>query len=71
MAQRISIGFHASPPVALRVSEDELIKLQAAVGGEGWHQVDAEDGVVKLNLQHILWLKVDKEDTRVGFGISS
>jgi hypothetical protein len=70
MAQRISIGFHASPPVALRVSDEELIKLQAAVGGEGWHQVDAEDGVVKLNLQHVLWLKVDKDDTRVGFGLS-
>lgn len=70
MAQRISIGFHASPPVALRVSEEELIKLQAAVGGEGWHQVDAEDGVVKLNLQHVLWLKVDKDETRVGFGLS-
>lgn len=68
MAQRISIGFHASPPVALRVSDEELIKLQAAVGSEGWHQVDAEDGVVKLNLEHVLWLKVDKAEQRVGFG---
>jgi hypothetical protein len=71
MAQRISIGFHASPPVALRVSDGELAKLQAAVGGEGWHEVDAEDGHVKLNLQHVLWLMVDKEEQRVGFGLGT
>lgn len=71
MAQRISIGFHASPPVALRVSEDELLKLQSAVGSEGWHQIDAEDGTVKINLQHVLWLKVDKDPQRVGFGLGA
>ncbi len=71
MAQRISIGFHASPPVNLRVSDDELAKLQAAVGGEGWHEISADDGDVKLNLQHVLWLKVDKEEQRVGFGLGS
>ncbi len=72
MAQRISIGFHASPPVNLRVNDDELAKLQAAVGGDGgWHEVAADDGTVKLNLQHVLWLKVEKEEQRVGFGLSS
>ncbi|WP_354699533.1 hypothetical protein DSM112329_05250 [Paraconexibacter sp. AEG42_29] len=70
MAQRISIGFHASPPVALRVSDDELAKLQAAVGTEGWHVVDAEDANIKLNLAHVLWVKIDKDEQRVGFGLS-
>ena len=28
MAQRISIGFQASPPLALRVSEEELARLR-------------------------------------------
>lgn len=71
MAQRISIGFHASPPVALRVSDDELARLQAAIGTDGWHEVTAEDGSVKLNLQHVLWLKVDKAESRVGFGLGA
>jgi hypothetical protein len=70
MANRISIGFHASPPVALRVSDDELKKFQKAVGGDGWHELDAEDGTVKLNLAHILWVKVEKDEQRVGFGLS-
>lgn len=69
MAQRISIGFQASMPVSLRVEDAELSKLQDALGTEGWHEVDAEDGRLKLNLQHVLWVKTDKEDSRVGFGL--
>jgi hypothetical protein len=69
MAQRISIGFQASPPVALRVSDEELTRLQDALGTEGWHEVDAEDGRLKLNLQHVLWVKTDKDEQRVGFGL--
>jgi hypothetical protein len=69
MAQRISIGFQASPPLATRVSDDELSRLQDALGGEGWHEVKAEDGDLKLNLQHVLWLRVEKDEHRVGFGV--
>lgn len=71
MAQRISIGFQASPPLATRVSDDELSKLQGALGGEGWHEVEAEDGSIRLNLAHVLWLRVEKDEQRVGFGIGS
>jgi hypothetical protein len=69
MAQRISIGFQASPPLALRVSDAELKKLQTALGGEGWHDVEGEDGAVRLSLQHVLWLRVERDESRVGFGL--
>jgi hypothetical protein len=69
MAQQISIGFQASPPLALRVSEDELSKLAGALGGGGWHQLRTEDGEVRLNLEHVLWLRVERDDHRVGFGL--
>jgi hypothetical protein len=69
MAQRISIGFHASPPLATRVSDDELAKLREALGGDGWHDVVSEDGEIRLNVQHVLWLRVEKDEQRVGFGI--
>jgi len=62
MAQRISIGFHASPPLATRVSDAELDRLRGALG---------EDGSIRLNLQHVLWLRVEKDEQRVGFGIAS
>ncbi len=69
--QRISIGIYASAPLVLRVSEEQLTGLQGALGTEGWHEITAEDGTVKLNLQHVLWLKVDKDEQRVGFGLGS
>ena len=70
MAQRISIGFQASPPLGLRVTDEELRKLEDALGGEGWHQIAAEDGNVKLNLEHVLWLRTESDEHRVGFGVS-
>jgi hypothetical protein len=69
MAQRISIGFQASPPLATRVTDEELERLRSALGGDGWHDVEGEDGSIRLNLQHVLWLRVEKEEQRVGFGI--
>jgi hypothetical protein len=67
--QRISIGFQASPPVALRVSDEELEKLNGALGGEGWHDVSGEDGTLRLSLENVLWVRVDKDEQRVGFGL--
>jgi hypothetical protein len=71
MAQRISIGFQASPPLGLRVSDDELNRLNEALGNEGWHQITAEDGNVRLNLAHVLWVRTESDEHRVGFGLAS
>lgn len=68
MAQRISIGFHASPPLGARVSDDELKKLHDALGGEGWHELDSEDGAITLKLEHVLWVRVERDEQRLGFG---
>jgi hypothetical protein len=71
MHQRISIGFQASAPLALRVSDEQLVALNDALGGEGWHEVEADDGSVKLNLAHVLWVRTERDEHRVGFGLAS
>ena len=71
MPQRISIGFHSSPPLDLRVSDEELTKLNGALGSDGWHELVTEDGSVRLNLVHVLWVRTANEEHRVGFGIAS
>jgi hypothetical protein len=71
MPQRISIGFQASAPLALRVSDEQLATLNDALGSEGWHELEADDGSVKLNLAHVLWVRIERDEHRVGFGLAS
>lgn len=63
-----SIGFQASPPLGLRVEQSELDGLLSALGGEGWHDVRTSDGAVRLNLAHVLWVRTENDEHRVGFG---
>lgn len=65
---QVSIGFQSSPPLGLRVEEAEVTRLLDALGGEGWHDVKASDGQVRLNLAHVLWVRQENDEHRVGFG---
>jgi hypothetical protein len=69
--KHISIGFQASPPIALRVSQQALDELLGKLGGEGWYDLQGEDGDLRLSLQHVLWVRQEKDDQRVGFGLST
>ena len=67
-ATRIVIGFEASPPLALRVSQETLDKLNGALeDGSGWYDVEAIDGGVRLNLAKIVYVRVEADEHRVGF----
>ncbi|HEY8582472.1 MAG TPA: hypothetical protein VIL49_05980 [Capillimicrobium sp.] len=63
-----SIGFQASPPLGLRVEQSDLDELLTKVGGEGWHDLKTADGSVRLSLQHVLWVRTEKQEPKVGFG---
>ena len=66
--QKISIGFQGGQVLAARVKATELTKLQDALGKSGgWHSLEAEDGTISLDLNHIDYLLVEHEDHRIGF----
>ncbi|HET9093668.1 MAG TPA: hypothetical protein VFN36_01170 [Solirubrobacteraceae bacterium] len=66
--QKISIGFHGGQTLVARVRPAELTRLRAVLGTSGgWHELDAEDGTVTLDLTRVDYLLVDSEDHRVGF----
>jgi hypothetical protein len=68
MAERIVIGFEASPPLGLRVSGEALEKLRGALEqGSGWHDVEALDGGVRLNLAKVVYVRTETDEQRVGF----
>ena len=66
--QRINIGFIGGQTLAARVAPDELTKLRNALGGDGWHDLTAEDGTVAIDLGNVVYVIVDHEEHRVGFG---
>jgi hypothetical protein len=66
--QKISIGFLGGQVLGARVADDELAKLRAALNAGGWHDMTAEDGTVALDLSKVVYVLVDTEGHRVGFG---
>jgi hypothetical protein len=66
--QRISIGFLGGQTLAARVAPEELRNLRNALGSVGWHDLTAEDGTVAVDLGKVVYLLVDHEEHRVGFG---
>jgi hypothetical protein len=66
--RRISIGFQAGQVLALRVSDDQLKTLYKSLQDGGWHELESEDGPVRLYLAQVVYVRAEDEDSRVGFG---
>jgi hypothetical protein len=66
--QKVSIGFIGSQVLSGRIPAAELAKLRDALGTEGWRDVRFEDGTVALDLSRVVYVLVEDEEHRVGFG---
>jgi hypothetical protein len=66
--RRISIGFQGGQVLALRLAASELEKLYGALGEGGWHEVEAEEGPVRVYLGQVVYVSADSSDAHVGFG---
>lgn len=69
--QRISIGFHGQA-LAARVTPERLTALRGALQARqgGWHELEAEEGTVLLDLEKVVFVRVEADEQRVGFGLS-
>ena len=66
--QKVNIGFAGGPVLSARVAPKQLDKLRDVLGTTGWHSLKAEDGEVSLDLEKVVYVLVDTEAHRVGFG---
>lgn len=66
--QKVSIGFAGGPVLSARVSAANLKGLRRALGEGGWHELQAEDGTVDIDLSKVVYVLTDTEAHRVGFG---
>jgi hypothetical protein len=66
--QKVSIGFDGGQVLSARIGPGELSRLLGKLGDQGWHELTAEDGTVALDLDSVVYVLVDHEEHRVGFG---
>jgi hypothetical protein len=65
--RRISIGFQGGQVLGLRVSDEQLGLLKKDLGGTGWHDIDSEEGPVRLDLAQVVYVRAESDELRVGF----
>jgi hypothetical protein len=66
-ARRISVGFQGGQVLALRISDEQLKSLNRALGTAGWHEVESDEGPVRLDLAQVVYVSSDSDELRVGF----
>ncbi len=66
--QKVSVGFIGSQVLSGRIAPSELAKLRDALGSDGWRDIRFEDGTVALDLSKVVYVLVEDEEHRVGFG---
>jgi hypothetical protein len=66
--QKVSIGFLGSQVLSGRIGAKELAKLRDSLGSNGWSDVRLEDGTAALDLSKVVYVLVEDEEHRVGFG---
>jgi hypothetical protein len=67
-SRRIAIGFQGGQVLALRVSEEQLGTLNRALGQGGWHEVESDEGPVRVDLAQVAYVRSESDDMHVGFG---
>ena len=68
-ARKIAIGFQGGQVLALRLPEEQLKTLNSVLreGKERWHEVEAADGAVLVDVGQVVYLRVESDEHRVGF----
>ena len=66
--EKVTIGFFGGG-LPLRMKSDQLDLLLKALPDGGWHDIEAEDGAVRLNLGVVVYVRSDRDEHRVGFGL--
>jgi hypothetical protein len=65
--RRVSVGFQGGQVLALRVTDEQLEALYRSLGDGGWHELETEDGPVRVYLGQVVYVRCEDTDPRVGF----
>jgi hypothetical protein len=66
--QRVDIGFIGGQVLSVRMEEGPLKGLRKALERDsGWHDLEADDGQVALDLAKVAYVRLDSGEHKVGF----
>ena len=67
--RKAAVGFAGGQVLSLRLSESQLNELRSVLreGRERWHEVEAADGAVLVDVGQVVYLRVESDEHRVGF----
>jgi hypothetical protein len=68
--RRVEMGFQGGQDLTLRLAQDAYEGLSRALeaGATRWHTVQSEDSQVAIDLTQVVYVRLDTEQHRVGFG---
>ena len=66
--RRIAVGFQGGQVLELRLSEEQLTSLYHALGQGGWHEIESEEGPIRVDASQVCYVRAESHDQRVGFG---
>ena len=68
-ARSVTIGFEASMPLEVRITQGEFESLRKALGdgSTGWHELKTQNSEIALDLSKVTFVRIDTEEHRVGF----
>ena len=68
-AERVSIGFSGGQVVEVRIDDGKLKDLRKALEkGDGWLDLDADEGMVAIDLGQVVFIRSATSTQRIGFG---
>jgi hypothetical protein len=68
-AERVSIGFSGGGVVEVRIDNAKLKDLRKALEkGDGWYDIDAEEGMLAIDVGQVVFLRSATTPQRIGFG---
>lgn len=68
---RVEIGFSGGQVASIRLTEKQTSGLRKALdAGDGWFDIETEDGNMSVDLGKVAFLRVLSSDQQIGFSDS-
>ncbi len=65
----VTLGFHGGGGLAMRLTEKDAKALLDALPKGDWHDVEDAEGPVRINLAQVVFVRTERAEHRVGFGL--